>query len=50
MSLINGLGINKVPKENKNKNNTFQIFGDYYFELKNTILSMKIFKIVYKST
>jgi hypothetical protein len=25
MSLINDLGINKVPKENKNKNNTFQI-------------------------
>jgi hypothetical protein len=27
-SLINDLGINKVPKENKNKNNTFQNFGD----------------------
>jgi hypothetical protein len=26
MSLINDLGINKVPKENKNKNNTFQLF------------------------
>jgi hypothetical protein len=25
MSLINDLGINKVPKENKKKNNTFQI-------------------------
>jgi hypothetical protein len=34
MSLLNDLGINKVPKENKNKNNTFQIFGEYYFKLK----------------
>jgi hypothetical protein len=25
LPLINDLGINKVPKENKNKNNTFQI-------------------------
>jgi hypothetical protein len=48
MSLINDLGINKVPKENKNKNNTFQIFGDYYFKLKNSILDMRIFKIVYE--
>jgi hypothetical protein len=39
----------KYQKKTKTKNNTFQIFGDYYFELKNTILSMKIFKIVYKS-
>jgi hypothetical protein len=30
--LINDLGINKVPKENKNKNNTSQI-------LENTILN-----------
>jgi hypothetical protein len=50
MSYIKDLGINKVPKENKNKNNTFQILGDYYFKLKNTILNMRIFKIVYKST
>jgi hypothetical protein len=34
MHLINDLGINKVPKENKNKNNAFQILGDYYFKLK----------------
>jgi hypothetical protein len=25
LSLINDLGINKVPKENNNKNNNFQI-------------------------
>jgi hypothetical protein len=25
---LNDLGINKVPKENKNKNNTFQILED----------------------
>jgi hypothetical protein len=37
MSLINDLGINKVPKENKNKNNTFQKFGRYYFKVKSTI-------------
>jgi hypothetical protein len=30
MSLLNDLGINKLPKENKTKNNIFQIFGDYY--------------------
>jgi hypothetical protein len=40
MSLINDLGINEVPKENKNKNNTFQNFGGYYFKLKSTILDM----------
>jgi hypothetical protein len=28
MSFLNDLGINKVPKENKNKNNTFQILED----------------------
>jgi hypothetical protein len=28
MSLINDLGINKVPKENNNKNNTFQILDN----------------------
>jgi hypothetical protein len=39
MSLINDLGINKVPKEKK-KNNTFQNFGGYYFKLKITILDM----------
>jgi hypothetical protein len=50
MSLINDLGINKVPKENKNNNNTFQILGDYYFKLKHTILNMRILKIVYEST
>jgi hypothetical protein len=48
MSLINDLGINKVPKENKNKNNTFQIFREYYFKLKSTILDMRVFKIVYE--
>jgi hypothetical protein len=50
MSLINDLGINKVPRETKTKNNTFQILGDYYFKLKNTILNMKIFKKLYKPT
>jgi hypothetical protein len=50
MSLINDLGINKGQKKTKTKNNTFQILGNYYFKLKNTILNMKIFKIVYKST
>jgi hypothetical protein len=47
MCLINKLGINRVPKE-KNKNNTFQNFGRYYFKLKSTILDMRIFKIVYE--
>jgi hypothetical protein len=28
LSLLNDLGINKVPKENKNKNNTFQILDN----------------------
>jgi hypothetical protein len=50
MSLINDLDINEVPIENKNKNNTFQILGEYYFKLKNTILNLRIFKIVYEST
>jgi hypothetical protein len=40
----------KDQKKTKTKNNTFQIPGDYYFKLKNTILNMKIFKILYKST
>jgi hypothetical protein len=41
MSLINDLGINKVPKENKNKNNTFQILEniilikEYHFGYEN---------------
>jgi hypothetical protein len=38
MSLINDLRINEVPKENKNKNNTFQILENIF--LKITILDM----------
>jgi hypothetical protein len=35
ISLLNDLGINKVPKQNKNKNNTFQI-------LENIILNQRV--------
>jgi hypothetical protein len=51
MSLLNDLGINKVPKENKNKEYYFPKFLEIIILNKNnTILNMKIFKIVYKST
>jgi hypothetical protein len=35
ISLLNDLGINKVPKENKNKEKILsKILGNYYFEQK----------------
>jgi hypothetical protein len=40
----------KYKKKTKTKDNILPILRDYYSELKNTILNMKIFKIVYKST
>ena len=45
LSLLNDLGILKIPKENNNKNNISQILG-ILFQPGKYILKMKIFKVV----